>query len=36
MLNTVKSFMMKNLNIGYLLMEVINKPIAINVGTNIV
>ena len=36
MLNTVKSFMMKNLNIGYLSMEVINKPIAINVSTNIV
>ena len=32
MLNTVKSFMMKNLNIGYLLIEVINKPIAINVS----
>ena len=32
MLNTVKSFMMKNLNICYLLIEVINKPIAINVS----
>ena len=32
MLNTVKSFMMKNLNIGYLLIEVGNKPIAINVS----